>query len=65
MAKQRVKMNSILAESFQQEPSYSDRDVMQNVSFALSGNSKDQFGDLNEKLITVINTLDGSTLGDT
>ena len=27
-------------------------------------NSKDQLGDLNQKLITAINTLDGSTLGD-
>ena len=37
---------------------------MSNVNFALSSNSKDQLGDLNKKLITAINTLDGSTLGD-
>ena len=37
---------------------------MSNVNFALSSNSKDQLGDINQKLITAINTLDGSTLGD-
>ena len=37
---------------------------MSNVNFALPSNSKDQFGDLNKKLITAINTLDGSTLAD-
>ena len=37
---------------------------MSNVNFALPSNSKDQFGDLNTKLITAINTLDGSTLAD-
>ena len=37
---------------------------MSNVNFALSSNSKDELGDLNKKLITAINTLDGSTLGD-
>ena len=36
---------------------------MSNVNFALSGNSKDQLGDLNKKLITAISTLDGFTLG--
>ena len=36
---------------------------MSNVNFLLSGNSKDQLGDLNQKLITTTNTLDGSTLG--
>ena len=55
-------MNSTLAESFQQEPSYSGGNVMSNMNFALSGYSKDQLGDLNEKLITAY-TLDGSTLG--
>ena len=37
---------------------------MSNVNITHSGNSKDQLGDLNQKLITSINTLDGSTLGD-
>ena len=41
---------------------------MQNVNFALSSNNKDQLRDLynylNQKVITAINTLDGSTLGD-
>ena len=37
---------------------------MSNVNFALSSNSKDHLGHLNKKLITAINTLDGSTLGD-
>ena len=41
---------------------------MSNVNFALSNNSKDQLKDLydysNQKVITVINILDGSTLGD-
>ena len=41
---------------------------MPNVNFALFGNNKDQLRDyysyLNEKVITTINTLDGSTLGD-
>ena len=36
---------------------------MSNVNFLLSGNSKDQLGDLNQKLITTNNNLDGSTLG--
>ena len=36
---------------------------MSNVNFLLSGNSKDQLGDLNQKLITTTNNLDGSTLG--
>ena len=36
---------------------------MSNVNFLLSGNSKDELGDLNQKLITTTNTLDGSTLG--
>ena len=43
-------------------------DVMPNVNFALSDNSKDQLRDfydyLNQKEITAINTLDGLTLGD-
>ena len=37
---------------------------MSNVNFALSSNSKDQLGDINQKLITAINTFDGSTLVD-
>ena len=37
---------------------------MSNVNFALSSNSKDQLRDLNQKLITAVNTLDGSTLGN-
>ena len=36
---------------------------MSNVNFLLSGNSKDQLWDLNQKLITTTNNLDGSTLG--
>ena len=43
-------------------------DVMLNVNFALSGNNKDQrkgfYNDLNQNVITAINTLDGSTLRD-
>ena len=58
----RVKVNSTLAASFQQEPCR-DCDVMLYVNFALSSNSKDQLGELDRKLITAINTLDGSTLG--
>ena len=46
---------------FQQVPCW-DKDVMSNVCFVLSNNSKDQLGDLNKKLITAINTLDGCTL---
>ena len=41
---------------------------MPNVNFALSRKNKDQLRDLNnylnQKVITAINTLDGSTLGD-
>ena len=37
---------------------------MSNANFALSSYSKDQIGDLNQKVITAINILDGSTLGD-
>ena len=37
---------------------------MSNVNFALSSNSKDQLGDLNQKLQTAKNTSDPSTLGD-
>ena len=43
-------------------------DVMSNVNFALSSNSKDQLRDLynhlNQKVTTVINNVDGSALGD-
>ena len=43
-------------------------DVMPNVNFALSTNNKDHLRDLynylNQKAITAINNLDGSTLGD-
>ena len=39
-----------------------------NVNFAISSNNKDQLRDLNnylnQKVITAINTLHGSTLGD-
>ena len=39
-----------------------------NVNFAISSNNKDQLRDLNnylnQKVITAINTLYGSTLGD-
>ena len=42
--------------------------VIPNVNFALSSNKKDQLRDLYDYLytivITAINTLDGSTLGD-
>ena len=58
----RVKVNSTLAGSFQEESCW-DKDVISNVNFALSSNSKDQLGDLNQRLIIAINTLDGSTLG--
>ena len=37
---------------------------MSDVNFELFSNSKNQFGDLNKKLITTINTLDGSTFVD-
>ena len=37
---------------------------MSNANFTLSIKHKDQLGDLNKKLITAINTLDGSTLED-
>ena len=41
---------------------------MPNVNFTLSNKSKDQLRDfynyLNQKAITAINPLDGSTLGD-
>ena len=41
---------------------------MSNVNFSISSNNKDQLRDLynylNQKLITAINNLDGSTLGD-
>ena len=43
-------------------------DLMPNVSFALSSKNKDQLRDwydyLNQKVITTINTLDGSSLED-
>ena len=43
-------------------------DIIPNVNFALSTNNKDQLRDLynylNQKAITAINNLDGSTLGD-
>ena len=43
-------------------------DVISNVNFALSTKNKNQLRDvynyLNQKVITAINTLDGSTLGD-
>ena len=42
--------------------------VIRNANFALSGKSKDQPKDFNncliQKVITAINILDGSTLGD-
>ena len=42
--------------------------VMQNLNFALSSKNKDQLRDLynylNQKVITAINAVDGSTLGD-
>ena len=42
--------------------------VMQNENFALSSNNKDQMRDLhnylNQKVITAVNTLGGSMLGD-
>ena len=43
-------------------------DVMSNVNFALSSSNKDQIRDLynylNQKMMTAINTLDISTLGN-
>ena len=59
----RVKVNPTLEGSFQKEPCW-DKGVMSDMNFGLSSNSKNQFGDLNKKLITTINTLDGSTLVD-
>ena len=35
-----------------------------HVKCEFSSNSKDQLRDLNQKLITAVNTLDGSTLGN-
>ena len=61
------KLNSTFSGSFQLE-TYWEMNVMPNANFALFGNNKDQLRDyynyLNEKVITTINTLDGSTLGD-
>ena len=63
----RLKVNSTRAESFPQEPCL-EMDVMLNVNFGLSGNNMDQrrgfYNDLNQNVITAINTLDGSTLRD-
>ena len=43
-------------------------DVMPNVDFALSSKNEDQLRDLynylDQNVITAINTVDGSTLGD-
>ena len=43
-------------------------DVMPNVNFALSNKNEDQLRDLynylDQNVITAINTVDGSTLGD-
>ena len=62
-----VKVNSTLKRSFQHEPCW-EMDVISNVNFALSTKNKNQLRDvynyLNQKVITAINTLDGSTLGD-
>ena len=59
-----VKVNFSLARSFQQERWTS----CQTQIPALSSKNKDQFRDLhnylNQKVITAINTLDSSTLGD-
>ena len=45
-----------------------EMEVMPNVNYALPGKNKDQPRDfynyLNQKVITAISTLDGSTLGD-
>ena len=55
----RVKVNSTLAWSFQQEPCR-EMDVMLKVNFALSSNNKNQLRNyhnyLNQKMITAINT---------
>ena len=64
----RVKVNSTLAQSFQQKPC-SEKNVMPSVNFALSDcNDKDQLRDLynylNQKVKTAINTYDCSTLGN-
>ena len=63
----RVKVNFTLARSFQKEPCW-EMDVMPNANFELFTNIKDQLRNLhnylNQKVITAINTLDGSTLGD-
>ena len=64
MAKSMRKGNSVLVWSFQQDPAERGtlgREVMTNVSFALSSNNKDQLRDLhnylNQKVITTINYL--------
>ena len=64
----RVKVNSTLVRSFQQEPCR-EMDVVPNVNFALTDSiNKDQLRDLynylNQKVITAINTYDSSTLGN-
>ena len=56
----RLKVNSTLAGSFQQEPCR-EMDVIPTVNYALSRYSKDKLGDLdnylNQKVIVAINTL--------
>ena len=62
-----ILVNSTLAGSFHQQPCW-EMNVMLKVNFVFSGNNKDQLRDfynyLNLKMITTINTLDGSTLSD-
>ena len=70
MGKSTRKNEFYLAQSFQQNPCWEMDviDVMPNVNFALSSNNKDQLRDLynylTQKVMTVINTLDGSTFKD-
>ena len=65
----RVKVNSTLARSFQQNSCWEMDVIMPNVNFALSdSNNKDEhrylYNHLNQKVITAINTYDSSTLGN-
>ena len=66
MAKSTRKSENHPCAVFQQELCW-EMVVMPNVNFALSTNNKDQLRDLynylNQKVISAINTLDGSTLG--
>ena len=63
----RINVNSTLARSFRQEPC-GEMDFMSNDNFLLSINKKHPltglYHYLNQKVITAISNIDGSTLGD-